>query len=314
MNTTKCKKRKALGYIRVSTKRQKKNGVSLDVQAATIEKYVSEFNENNPNDTLELLEILDDANSAFKVVNHSDSSVLITNRPGMQELLNRIRSNNITDIILYCRDRLNRNVHEYVAFSAMFKKLGVSLHYTSSCEIVNSDISVINTFYELMMANIAMFNAQNITYNCKNSLLQIVRTGYFPGGRPPFGYTLKKDCNGKSYLAIDSYEASIVKEIFSLYSIGYSYRDILEKVKSSTCNSRTKFNSPNVIEQIINNNIYTGTYSWNKVSKFVIEFNNDIAKAPSLFGSLQIISNKQFDYVHKIKATINSKSKMYPIE
>lgn len=311
MNTNKIKTRKALGYVRVSTKKQKQNGVSLAVQAATIKKYVNEYNEKNPSNPLELLEILDDANSAFKLVNHSNSDILLTNRPGMQDVLNRIRSNGITDIVLYCRDRLNRNVHEYVAFSAMFKKLGVSLHYTSSYEIINSDISAINAFYESMMANIAMFNAQNITYNCKNALLQVVRDGYFAGGRVPFGYTLKKNTNGKSYLAIDKEESSIVQEIFRLYSIGYSYRDILEKIKPYTCNFNTQFNSPNVIEQIINNDIYTGTYSWNKVSKFVIEFNNDVVKAPSLFGSLQIISKKDYDYVHKLKDIVNSKSSRF---
>ena len=308
LNTNKIKEKKALGYVRVSTKKQEKNGISLTAQSESIKKYLNDYNNQNPNCPLELIEIIDDANSAFKITNSFNSSILLTNRPGMQKLINRIHSEGITDIIIYCRDRLNRNIHEYVAFKAMFDKLGVSLHFTSSNEIVKSDISAVKTFYESMMANIAMFNAQNITYTCKNSLMTVVRQGYFPGGHTPFGYTLEKASNGKSYLAINKEEANIIKEIFKLYSIGYSYRDILKKVKNKTANLRIKFNSPSIIEQIINNEIYTGTYLWNRNSKLHIEFNDDIAKSPCLFGSLEIIPKKQYDNVHSIKNTIALKS------
>lgn len=308
LNTNKIKEKKAIGYVRVSTKKQKKNGISLAAQSESIKKYLNQYNSKNPNCPLKLLEIIDDANSAFKITNNSTSSILLTNRPGMQKLINKIHSEGITDIIIYCRDRLNRNIHEYVAFTAMFEKLGVSLHFTSSNEIVESDISALKNFYESMMANIAMFNAQNITYNCKNALMQVVRNGHFPGGHIPFGYNLEKDSHGKSYLVINKDEADIVEKIFNLYSIGYSYRDILKKLKKETANLRINFNSPSIIEQIINNEIYTGTYLWNRNSKLHIEFNDDIVKSPCLFAPLEIIPKKEYDKVHNIKNTISLKS------
>ena len=66
-------------------------------------------------------------------------------------------------------------VVEKVKDIILFEKLGVSLHFTSSNEIVESDISALKNFYESMMANIAMFNAQNITYNCKNEFKTYTR-------------------------------------------------------------------------------------------------------------------------------------------
>ena len=44
LNTNKIKEKKAIGYVRVSTKKQKKNGISLAAQSESIKKYLNQYN------------------------------------------------------------------------------------------------------------------------------------------------------------------------------------------------------------------------------------------------------------------------------
>lgn len=301
-------KRIAVGYIRVSTQKQKEKGISLKNQELVINNYVIEYNSKNPILPMELDRIVEEVKSASKV---KQSGSLFLNRPKMQEIIHEATLGKITDVIVYCRDRLNRNFPEWIALNTILKKLKVNLHFASTSEEVNQDVNALNEFFEMMMSNIAMFEAGNIGLRTKASLMTIVENGLFPGGKIPFGYNLNRPNKGKSYLSINEDEANVIKKIFSLYLQGKSYREILMILNGEYPNFSSRFNSPNFVQQILNNEIYTGTYLWNRKSSTELGFRDQIIKGPAIYGELKIISDDEFKRAKSIKNNIKQKDSKY---
>jgi len=78
-----------IGYIRVSTDEQSRNGVSLDAQRAKIEAYCSLKD-------MELLEVIQDRGISAKNLN----------RPGMQRILSMAESKQIDAIVCWKLDMI----------------------------------------------------------------------------------------------------------------------------------------------------------------------------------------------------------------
>jgi DNA invertase Pin-like site-specific DNA recombinase len=102
---------KAIGYIRVSTDEQAREGVSLENQKAKIEAYC-QLND------LELVGILEDAGKSGKDLN----------REGMQALMDRIRGRSIDAVIVYKLDRLSRRVKDTLSLMDLIEKHSVAFH------------------------------------------------------------------------------------------------------------------------------------------------------------------------------------------
>lgn len=105
------KKPRAIGYVRVSTKGQADNGVSIDMQREKIRAYC-EFYE------LELVDILEDAGKSGKNMK----------RPAAQELIKLVEDKAFDALIIYKLDRLGRSVIDLLSFSQLLEKNDVSLH------------------------------------------------------------------------------------------------------------------------------------------------------------------------------------------
>jgi len=101
----------AVGYIRVSTEDQSRNGVSMDAQRAKIEQYCSLKDMN-------LQEIIEDAGISAKNLN----------RPGMQRILSMVRSKQIESIVVLKLDRMFRSTIDALTTTCLFEKHGVSFH------------------------------------------------------------------------------------------------------------------------------------------------------------------------------------------
>jgi DNA invertase Pin-like site-specific DNA recombinase len=102
---------KAIGYIRVSTDEQAREGISLENQRAKIEAYC-QLND------LELVEILEDAGKSGKDLN----------REGMQALMDRIRARSVDAVIVYKLDRLSRRVRDTLSLMDLIEKRSVAFH------------------------------------------------------------------------------------------------------------------------------------------------------------------------------------------
>jgi DNA invertase Pin-like site-specific DNA recombinase len=94
--------------------------------------------------------------------------------------------------------------------------------------------------------------------------------GDWNGGTPPLGYVLVQKSNRKNTLALDdSGAADLVIRIFREYLQGESLRAIASKLTNEKIPTSTggKSWNPNSVRTILNNPLYTGDYSWNRVSR-----------------------------------------------
>lgn len=103
---------KAIGYIRVSTAEQAKEGISLDHQAVKIRAYATLHD-------IELVDIVGDEGRTGKA---------LKGRPAAKKVIEMALSGKVDAVIVYKLDRMFRNAAEALEVSAGFNKAGASLH------------------------------------------------------------------------------------------------------------------------------------------------------------------------------------------
>ncbi len=103
--------KKAVGYIRVSTDEQAREGISLAMQEAKILLYAQTYE-------LELVEIICDEGLSAKS---------IKGRPGVQRALDMCYAGKVAALVVYKLDRLARNTMESLAIAEKLNGKGVSL-------------------------------------------------------------------------------------------------------------------------------------------------------------------------------------------
>jgi len=102
------KMKKVIGYIRVSTEYQKLKENSINNQIKSINEYC------NRND-FDLVEIFED----------NGISGLISNRIGLTEMIDKIKSENIDCVIVYSLSRLGRKLKDVIQFIELLEKKNI---------------------------------------------------------------------------------------------------------------------------------------------------------------------------------------------
>jgi site-specific DNA recombinase len=103
---------RAIGYIRVSTEEQAREGVSLDNQRDRIEEYCAYRH-------FRLVRIIQDAGI---------SGGKNKNRPGFVELLDQIEGREINVVVLYSLERLSRDMLTLLALERLLNEHEIELH------------------------------------------------------------------------------------------------------------------------------------------------------------------------------------------
>jgi len=102
------KMKKVIGYIRVSTEYQKLKENSINNQIKSINEYC------NRND-FDLVEIFED----------NGISGLISNRIGLTEMIDKIKSENVDCVIVYSLSRLGRKLKDVIQFIELLEKKNI---------------------------------------------------------------------------------------------------------------------------------------------------------------------------------------------
>ena len=123
-----------IGYIRVSTLIQAEVGISLEAQRRKIESYCDLHD-------LHLSEIVEDAGLSGKSVN---------GRPGIQLVIDKVKSRKVDNVVVFKLDRLARNLKEACEISELMQKKGVSLHSIS--EKIDTGSATGKLFYHILSA------------------------------------------------------------------------------------------------------------------------------------------------------------------
>ena len=258
-------------YGRVSTSRQAERELSIPAQVKACQKYGIDHNWS----------LLPDG-----IYEEKGESARTTDRPQLQKMLHRAKTDNKVDVILVHKlDRMCRNVADYAAIKMMLKK-----HDAKIISVVEQfDESFSGELVENIMASIAQWTSQNISWEVRKGLKEAVERGRFPG-YAPIGYI--NDRKTKS-LIVDNIRAPYVKMAFDLYSTGkYSYYTLRDELAKRGLKSKSGKNiSKKNVERMLQNTIYYGLIKTRSAT--------NQANFPSL------ITKKAFDDVQEIIAQHN---------
>jgi len=158
---------KAIGYIRVSTVEQAKEGLSLENQEAKIRSYCDLKD-------LNLLEIIEDAGISAKNLR----------RPGAQKVIEMARTKQVDSIVVLKLDRMFRSAVDALVTTKQFDKWGVSFH--SIQETIETK-SAMGKFYYTIAAGYAELE-RGIIGERTREVLQRKKANGEVYGHVPFGY------------------------------------------------------------------------------------------------------------------------------
>lgn len=162
-----------------------------------------------------------------KVMEFSDDGYTGTNfdRPGVQELLERVKNAEVNCIIVKDFSRFARDYIELGSYlEQIFPFMGVRFisindKYDSDKYAGNAadiDVNFKNLLYDLY--------SKDLSVKVKASMRAIKEQGKYVGSVPPFGYTKDPEDRHKFVIAED--EAEVVRRLFRMYADGMSTVEI----------------------------------------------------------------------------------------
>ncbi|OEF99155.1 hypothetical protein BHF71_09990 [Vulcanibacillus modesticaldus] len=145
---------------------------------------------------------IDDAISAKKTK--------IDERSSLKRLLDDIESEKVTTLFVYKRDRLARNVEQYMEIYELFKRKNVNVIFTAENEI-SLQYTPAGEFFELIMAGFNEREVDQIHQRIRETKNTMVKQGKLQSGRIPYGYIVDKE----GYLIPDKNVVNDIKFIFT---------------------------------------------------------------------------------------------------
>lgn len=202
-------------YTRVSTIAQAEQGTSLQSQLELGVKKASDLGFE-----------YEHWNEGGKSSHHEE----IAARPVLASLFAAIKSGRVKHLWVYDQSRLSRNDQVASIFRYECNKQGVTL-YTKDGQFDLS--SPQDMLLKQMLDALAEFDNTTRAERTRLGKLNRVRSGYWHGGPPPFGYQLKD-----RKLVVDQGEAKWVKRMFELSSAGRSPADIKRELDGNGVTAR----------------------------------------------------------------------------
>lgn len=239
--------KKAIGYLRLSTKEQDEK-FGEDAQRKAIIDYARD------ND-FEIVEWVKDVASGVK-----------ENRTGLDRILFDPNLSNppFEAVIVFKSDRLARKIEMFFYYEWLLMKKGVAL------VSVNDGFPDVPNEYKGIIKSFILFSAEqernNITLRTSGGRAIKAKSGGYAGGHPPFGY---KVSNGQ--LVIDEKEAYVVRLIFDYRNQGLSYKDVADKLNEQELYTKmgNLWSGTQVFYIIKNENTYRGYYKYGKSNEWV---------------------------------------------
>jgi len=219
-----------VGYIRVSTEDQVKEGVSLENQKSKIQTYC-ELKD------MDLIEIIEDAGISAKNLR----------RPGVQKVLRLAQKKKVDAVVVYKLDRIFRSTVDALETTKMFERYGVSFH---SIEETLDTKSAMGRFFFTLTAALAEMERRIIGERTKAALLHKKSHNEKTGGDVPYGY----DLTPAGILIKNETEQRVIKSILRLNREGYSLRRICRELEKEGYLTKrgNRIWQPSTISKILN--------------------------------------------------------------
>lgn len=234
----KCNKN-CVAYLRYSSENQSEH--SIEYQRAYILDYCKR------NDFVIVKEYVDEGFSATNV-----------RRPAFQEMIKDSKNHPIWDkILVFDLSRAFRHTYDSTVYKQQLSDRGIRIISVTESFTESTDGEILEGIVDLINAQYSKDNAKRSFAGMR---IKAKEAGHC-GGKPPLGYDVGVD--GK--LVINPVEAAIVREIFALYDLGYSYTKMADYLNSKGAKTKLggKF-TKNSFYSILTQEKYIGTYRWNK--------------------------------------------------
>lgn len=223
---------KTVLYVRSSTDLQKH---SIEMQKTMGLKKASENN-----------------TAFFKIYEDKDVSATLLNvfeRPALSQMLEGVYKKEISTIYVYKRDRLARNVEQYLKIYEIFKTHNIKVVFTAENEPPML-YSPVHQFIELIYAGVAENEAIQIKKRIKASKNTKILNHQHPGGAVPYGYLLedsilridelKKEDIIRLYNEVSETHCSTIYEFMEQYKYQLDPELTSTKIRNLICNVRYK--------------------------------------------------------------------------
>jgi site-specific DNA recombinase len=199
--------RQVIGYVRVSTREQASEGVSLDAQKSRIDAWAL------VND-MQVSQIFTDAG-----ISGSKAS----NRPALKDALNAVTASGGV-LVVFSLSRLARSTRDTITISERLAKADADL--VSLSEKIDTTTAAGKMVFR-MLAVLNEFERDLISERTAAAMAQLKATGRTTGC-VPFGYELGED--GRTLQPLHR-EQDAVKLMRDLRETGYSYRRIATELQ-----------------------------------------------------------------------------------
>lgn len=240
---------KTIGYIRVSTEEQAREGISLEAQEKRIRNYCDYKG-------YELTEVIKD---------EGISGGKNKKREGFVSVLNRIEQNGFDAIILYSLERISRDMLTLLCLEKLLNEYNVELH-TIEGEIDTSTPDGYLSF--AMRAFLGEMERRQVKYRTKKAMEYKKQKGEVVGS-VPYGFARK----GKDLIPVEK-EQEIIRIVNRLYKQDKGIAAIARKLtKLNYKTRRSKEFSALQVRRIIKD--YQPVYNHNgrkarEIRKFIL--------------------------------------------
>ncbi|PAQ14739.1 hypothetical protein CD798_09865 [Bacillaceae bacterium SAOS 7] len=196
---TEVNKKKIAEYQRVSS-----GGQDLLMQVSANKQYLSRYNKHD------ILKFIDYDVSATKLT--------LEKRPSLNRLLQTIREGKISTVVIYERDRLARDVYEYIKIAKNFYQHNIEVVFTASNAPPFSEDIFLETWYGLY----AQFEGQKIRTRLYDTQKR------YPSKM--IGYKKVKQKNEKTFYKAQKEIKTILQNLFQEFSLIESREDLIEVI------------------------------------------------------------------------------------
>lgn len=196
------------------------------------------------------------------IYQEDDVSGFFDDRKEFQNMIREILEKNLDVVVMYSIDRFSRNSGNTFYYRDMVIGSGAYLLQADSSNVINSADSLFTFQVKVILGELMGRQSAEKTYLAHRN--SVNDKGKYISGPAPFGYVNTID----GTLELDLDESVVVSEIFekitSGYSLGQIANDLNTKgIKTKQGNIFTKI----AVKNIITNQIYTGTYIYDKGEK-----------------------------------------------
>ena len=192
---------KAVIYCRVSSKEQEETGYSLDAQEKLLKEY---------------------ADKRFKVLETykiSESAAGKQIRKKFSEMMQYVKSNNVSAVICEKIDRLTRNLKDAGEIGDWLdENENRSVHFVKENFVVNKNTKAHENLVWDMKVAIARFYTNNLSEEVRKGQKEKVAQGWLPT-KPPLGYKTIGEKGHKIHVPNEKTDP-FIRRAFELYSTG----------------------------------------------------------------------------------------------